>query len=171
MRKHPAHKGPDGPRLGCGEQPAGGAGWSASPCESCAWSTAMGLHRREDQPREREPFGSLHSLLRTRLCGRAEVAGLGPCNPHLVLLQWIFHFFVLFLLVNFCCLLSFVLPVWHLCLAEVLLFIHLVFCESKGQILLARVWGRVTRVCAGVPTFVCLSSTSPFLFKAWPSLM
>ena len=88
-------------------------------------------------------------------CGRAEVAGLGPCNQHLILLQWIFHFSVFYSYLLSCAVFSALF-----CLAEVLLFIHLVFCEREGQILLARSWGRVTRICAGVPTFVCLT-TSP----------
>lgn len=68
-----------------------------------------------------------------------------------------FHVRLLFLLV----ILYFVLLIWHLCLAEVLLFIPLGFSDREGQILLARAWGRVTRMCAGVPTFVCLSLPVP----------
>lgn len=67
-----------------------------------------------------------------------------------------FHVCLLFLLV----ILYFVLLVWHLCLAEVLLFTPLGFSDREGQILLTRAWGRVTRMCAGVPPLsasACLS--------------
>lgn len=49
----------------------------------------------------------------------------------------------------------------------------------QGRTLLARAWGRVTRMCAGVPTFVCpslpvpsalccFSDISPLVFKVCP---
>lgn len=84
-------------------------------------------------------------------CGTAEVAQLGPCNQYLVLLS------------GFSCLSSILACYLVLCFASLASLpgrsaaVHWSGFFWQGRTLLARAWGRVTRMSAGVPTFVSAS--------------
>lgn len=157
MRNHSVCKGPKPePRVGCGEQLAelgrqGASAWAV------LGSQHVWLHRKEDGPREREtcalPFG-MQLPKEFDDCGTADVAQLAPCNQCLVLLQWIFMS-----VFYSCSFLYFVLLVWPLCLAEVLLFIPLGFSGREGLCWpgLGAEWPGCVQVSPPLSASACLS--------------